>query len=195
MTNFFKTLSAAALLVVSAAALPAQETATEGTETSDELSMGQPALQPGQPYAREQFGDWTIRCLNNPEGDDPCQLYQLLTDAEGNEVAEINLFPLDGAGDAVAGANIVAPLGTFLTQGVTLSVDGGEARRYPFTFCNAGGCVARVGFTAAEVAQFKAGNSIAMTLVPYAAPDNRVDLTISLTGFTAAFDSGTPVQQ
>ncbi|RYG92374.1 invasion associated locus B family protein [Loktanella sp. IMCC34160] len=192
MTNIFKTLSAAALLAFSAGTLVAQETTTEETSTTADLSLGEPTLQPGQPYAREQFGDWTIRCLNNPEGDDPCQLYQLLTDANGNEVAEINLFPLDGAGEAAAGANIVAPLGTFLTQGVTLQVDGGEARRYPFTFCNAGGCVARVGFTAAEIAQFKAGNAVQMTLVPFAAPENRVELTISLTGFTAAFDSGTP---
>ena len=84
---------------------------------------------------------------------------------------------------------IVAPLETLLTEELTISVDGTAARRYPFTFCNQAGCVARIGFTAEEVAQFKAGNVAQLSIVPAAAPDQRVDLAISLTGFTAGYDS------
>ena len=111
----------------------------------------------GQPYERETFGDWSLRCVRAAEGPDPCQLYQLLLDAEGNAVAEISMFPLPEGGEAVAGATIVAPLETLLTEELTLSVDGAAARVYPFTFCTAAGCVARVGFTAEEVQQFRNG--------------------------------------
>ena len=100
----------------------------------------------------------------------------------------MSIFPLSGSGRAAAGATIVAPLETLLTQQLTLSVDGGAARRYPFTFCNTAGCVARVGFTAEEVAQFKRGNTGTIIMVPAAAPEEQVELTVSLSGFTAGFD-------
>jgi invasion protein IalB len=76
-----------------------------------------------------------------------------------------------------------------LTQQLTLQVDDGQARRYPFTFCNAAGCVSRVGFTSEEIALFKRGNAATIRMVPAAAPDQEVILSVSLTGFTAAYDN------
>ena len=189
----------------------AQETATDDATTTEEaapaveadpadgLSLGtllDDAAEPtvddlavGQPYVRGESGDWVYRCLKSEPGNaDPCQLYQLLNDSSGNSVAEISIFPLEGSGRAAAGATIVAPLETLLTQQLTLSVDGGAARRYPFTFCNTAGCVARVGFTAEEVAQFKRGNAATIVMVPAAAPDEAVELNVSLSGFTAGYD-------
>lgn len=157
-----------------------------------DLALGEPAdgePQVGQPYVREEFGDWSLRCLRTEDGNDPCQLYQLLLDQEGNAVAEISLFPLPEGREATAGAEIVAPLMTLLTEDLTMSVDGTAGRRYPFSFCNAAGCVARVGFTAEEIQQFKQGNAGLLSLVPAMAPDQRVDLTISLSGFTAGYDA------
>lgn len=187
----FKKIKVAALgaLLATASVATAQETTAD---PSDGFNLGTPAdgeLQPGQPYLADEFGDWAKRCLNNPEGDDPCQLYQLLLDAEGNQVAEFSMFPLPAGGRAAAGATIVAPLETLLTEALKLSVDGGTARIYPFTFCNAAGCVARVGFTPDEIALFKRGSSAQLVLVPAASPTSTVDLTISLSGFTAGFDS------
>ena len=207
-----KTTTTALLAFLVASPLIAQETGstteTEADTTTEApaaesdpaegLSLGEPLqaeatsaedLAPGQPYIRGESGDWLFRCLKSPEGEvDPCQLYQLLQDSEGNNVAEISIFPLPDSGRAAAGATIVAPLETLLTQQLTLSVDSGEARRYPFTFCNTAGCVARVGFTAEEVAQFKRGNTATLRMVPAAAPDQEVVLTVSLSGFTAGYD-------
>lgn len=143
--------------------------------------------QVGQQYVRETFTDWTLRCLKMPEGEtDPCQIYQLLRDSDGNAVAEISMVPLSG-GQAAAGATIVAPLETLLTEQITMRVDGGTARRFQFSFCNPAGCVARVGFTAEDVNLFRAGNSATLRIVPAAAPDAEVVVGISLAGFTAAF--------
>lgn len=167
------------------------ETEAEADPGSD-LDLGTPVdqgPQPGQPYIASTFDDWSLRCINNPDAADPCQLYQLLTDQDGNAVAEMTMFALPPGGRAAAGATIVAPLETLLTEQLTISVDGSAARRYPFTFCNAGGCVSRVGFTEAEVSQFKRGSNATLRLVPAGAPDQEVILNVSLIGFTAALEA------
>jgi invasion protein IalB len=72
---------------------------------------------------------------------------------------------------------------------MTLTIDGGKAKIYPFTFCANLGCIARIGFTAEEVAQFKKGAKAVMTIVPAAAPEQKVELDITLKGFTAGYDA------
>ncbi|WP_438957261.1 invasion associated locus B family protein [Cognatiyoonia sp.] len=195
----FKPISASLLAATLfwGSALVAQD-ATDDAEAVDEsgLSLGEEVQQAprepqvGEPFIGDVFGDWALRCLKaEPGRADPCQLYQLVNDDDGNSVAEISIFPIPNGNRAAAGATLVVPLETLLTQQVTLTIDGGTARRYPFTFCNAAGCVARVGFTAEEVALFKRGNNAEMRLVAAAAPDSEVKLDISLTGFTAGYDS------
>jgi len=191
-------------LIAAAASVSAQETTTEETaapvaeetaapEAAADLDMGTEVAAAdavGTPYIRDTFGDWSLRCLRAEEGqDDPCQLYQLLNDDAGNSVAEISMFPLPDGGRASAGATIVVPLETLLTEQLQISVDGSATRRYPFTFCNRAGCVSRVGFTQEEVNQFKRGSKATMRMVPAAAPEEEVVLDISLSGFTAGYDS------
>lgn len=200
-----KTLASAAL--IAALGLPAfaqentEEAATEEQpesvfnmgeevdENGDPVAPEPQEPQPGQQYLAEVFNDWALRCLKVEEGDDPCQIYQLLNDADGNSVAEIAIVSLPDSGQAVAGATIVVPLETLLTEQITLRVDGGQARRFPYNFCNVGGCVTRLGLTANDVALFKRGAEATLTMVPAAAPDQTVTVTMSLSGFTAAFDT------
>lgn len=186
MRLLFKPLSLAFALALSTAA-SAQET----TDPATGLDLGQPAqaTQAPQPYVKETFGDWQLRCLPNPEGEEPCQLYQLLMDGEGNQVAEVSFFRLPEGSRAALGANIVAPLETLLTQGLVIGVDEAEPRRFAFTFCNPGGCVARIGFSEEEVAQLKGGGVASMTLVPVGAADAPVILNMSLSGITAGIDA------
>jgi invasion protein IalB len=178
---------------------PATETpAAEGAAAdgvappAGDLSLGEEVNaepQVGDTYLADVQGDWEIRCVRTENGQDPCQLYQLLQDEDGNSVAEIGLFALPEGQQAAAGATIITPLETLLMQQVTIAVDGGTAKRYPFTFCSQVGCFSRVGFTADEVAAFKAGSQATLTIFPAAAPDQPVNLTISLTGFTAGYDA------
>ncbi|SIT79181.1 Invasion protein IalB, involved in pathogenesis [Yoonia rosea] len=170
----------------------AQETADETAPAAeDNLALGEPlGPQVGEPYEREVFGDWSLRCIKAEEGQqDPCNLYQLLTNDDGVAVAEFNLFPLPEGRRAAAGATVVVPLETLLTEQLTIAVDGQNARIYPITFCNRAGCVARIGFTQAEVDQFKRGSVATVRLVPAVAPDTEVVLDVSLTGFTAGFEA------
>lgn len=190
-----------ATLLTHGSAVAAQETTPEAAPAEDttpsDLALGEP-LGPkiGEPYVREEFGDWALRCIKAEEGsNDPCNLYQLLSNDDGVSVAEFNIFRLPEGQRAVAGATIVVPLETLLTQQLTISVDGANPRRYPFTFCNRAGCVARLGFTQEEVDEFKRGADASVRLVPAAAPTEEVVLTVSLSGFTAGFDSSDPATQ
>lgn len=204
MTDFRPILRATLILCLAAAPGFAQEATTAPSDAAaepetagpadpDALSLGEvvePSDAPGTTYVAAAFGEWEQRCVRAPEGaEDRCQLYQLLGDSEGNSVAEINIFGIEPGQQAVAGATIVTPLETLLTQQITVRVDQGTAKRYPFTWCGDIGCFARIGFTADEIAAFKRGNKATITIVPVAAPDRTVDLDLSLIGFTAGFDA------
>ncbi|WP_407650476.1 invasion associated locus B family protein [Anianabacter salinae] len=199
MTDILKPLSLAFLIAFAAPAIAQDETAdpapdatsAPNEEQSDPLalSMGEDQAELGQVYVAETFTDWEMRCVRTEAENDPCQLYQLLDDGQGNAVAEFNMFVLPEGNEAAAGATIVTPLETLLTSQITLVVDESQPRRYPFSWCAQIGCFARVGFTGDEVAQFKAGQVATLSIVPVAAPDQRVNISVSLSGFTAAYDA------
>lgn len=178
---------------------PAEPAAAPDTAVADDLSMG---VEPGTPgtglktvdtavvgetYLAANFDAWEQRCIKTADGSDPCQLYQLLKDQTGNAVAEFSLFGLPDGSKAAAGATVVVPLETLLTQNIVIAVDGGETKVYPFTFCAQIGCIARVGFTQAEVDSLMKGAKGVITIVPAAAPTEKVALDVSLAGFTAGF--------
>lgn len=212
MPRFLTTLSLIAALTSGSALLaqddtvkPAEEGATAETTTADTttdettagndaatgLDMGQEegVANIPQPYFGDAHGDWRLQCLPNPEGEDPCNLYQLLKDEQGTEVAEVVFFRLPSGGQAVAGATVTVPLETLLTAQLTIAVDGAKGKRYPFAFCSPVGCYARIGFTAQDIAAFKKGVSATVTLVPAPAPDQKVKLKMSLKGFTAGYNA------
>lgn len=156
----------------------------EALPTGTEEASGEPAV-----YVKETFGDWNLRCFRNANGEDPCQLYQLLKEAGGNPVAEFSVFRIEGQAPAVAGATAIVPLVTLLPEELKLSVDGANAKSYPYRVCTQAGCVAQMGLTADDIASFKKGKSVQMVLVPAQAPDQRVKIDISLSGFTAGYDA------
>lgn len=188
MTHLFRSLSLVALLALPVPALAqASDEGEDATPDPLNLNMGEPDIGVGDIYVEGEYTDWEIRCIKAQSGIDPCQLYQLIDDGQGNPVAEINMFPIFGEGQAAAGATVITPLETLLTQQLSLSVDGGAARAYPFTWCSQVGCFSRLGFTEAEVQQFRNGATANLIIVPVAAPDQRVRLEVSLSGFTAGF--------
>lgn len=157
-----------------------------GGELSTGASVDTAANEGPQIYVREEHGDWEVRCLEAPEGqDDPCQLYQRLSDQQGNPTADVNFFDLPDGGEIVAGATILTPLQTLLTAQVTMTIDGGEPRRYPYSFCDGSGCYSRMGFSAEDMAAFKRGAAAELIVVPALAPDQKAEIKMSLSGFTA----------
>lgn len=175
---------------------PAEAPAAEGAEATPAQPAAEPGLSMGtevandgvgSTYLQASFDDWEQRCIRTADGSDPCQLYQLLEDSDGNAVAEFSMFNLPDGGEAVAGATVIVPLETLLTENLMMAIDGTAAKVYPFTFCSNIGCISRIGFTAAEVEQFKKGAKAVLTIVPVVAPDQKVSVDLSLKGFTAGF--------
>jgi invasion protein IalB len=192
-----KTTRFSLALVAALAALPlsAQTTTEEAPAPSGDaaatgdLSLGQAVNEGGigDTYTAANFEEWEQRCVRTESGADPCQLYKLLKDTDGNNVAEFTIFGLPESAEspAVAGATFVAPLETLLTSGMRMQVDEGQSKVYPFTFCAEIGCVVRLGFTAEELDAMKKGANATISIVPFVAPDQNVKLTVSLKGFTA----------
>lgn len=191
----FRSLSLAALMAFSALPALSQETAPVEDLSLGTAANAAPAMltaetaQVGQGYLATTFDLWEQRCEKTADGKDPCELFQLLKDGEGNAVAELSMFALPAGGKATAGATVVVPLETLLTASLTIQIDTSEPKLYPFSFCTQIGCIARVGFTAEEVEQFKKGAKATVTVVPAAAPDTAVNLDVSLKGFTAGFEA------
>ncbi|MFD1511089.1 invasion associated locus B family protein [Lacimonas salitolerans] len=160
-----------------------------------ELSMGEEETDPnapGTPYLKEMVEDWAMECIRMPEGEEePCQLFQSLNDENDNLVSNVRIFKLPEGQRAAGGALIAVPLETLLTAQVTIRVDQGQAKRYPFAVCDQLGCYARIGFTAEEIAAFKRGFTATVSITPFVAPDEPINLNMSLKGFTAAFDKAT----
>jgi invasion protein IalB len=204
MSNPLFLLTAIAGLTVGGIALAQETTATEGADAPaanadiSVLDTGEPvndAASNDNTYVKATHGDWAVQCLRVQEGPEPCQMYQLLKDENGGNVAEVSIFRLINGGQVEAGGTFVVPLETLLTEKLNVRVDSGQAKRYDFSFCTTVGCYARVGFTVEDVASFRRGNVANVTIVPALAPDQRVNVTMSLTGFTAAYDEITALEQ
>ena len=174
---------------------PAAEPTAPAASNSIDEQLSFAETEVGKPYTRETIGAWEMRCLKVEQGEEPCQMYQLLDDGEGAPIAEVSMFRLPAGGKAIAGATIIVPLETALNAQFSVQVDGDKARRYPYSFCNPVGCYVRLGLTAADVAAFKRGKEATMVIVPAMAPDQKIDLKLSLAGFTASYDKVSVLEQ
>lgn len=195
MTKWLKTLPLLLALALAGPAMGQEEdTGDAAPNETDTLPLGQPVgPQPGQPYEKEVFTDWRIICARGPEDQETCNMQQLARDPQGNPVAQMSLVPLPAeAAPRAAAVEVVAPLETLLSGDLRIQVDDGEDRLYRFTFCNPEACFARFAFTQTEVDAFKAGGEATIKIVPLVAPDQLAEVTVSLRGFTAAYDSLVP---
>ncbi|MCA0043865.1 invasion associated locus B family protein [Celeribacter litoreus] len=179
------------------AALIALGTAAPVVAQDEELSTGVPVEaneNVGRTYLLETQGDWEIHCIKAPEGQpDPCSMYQLLKDASGAEIAEVTLFHL-GQENAEAAMTIITPLETNLTKMLSFYVDEENGRRYPFQFCTQGGCFVRAALPAEEIDLLKKGNNGQIS-ISQVSSQNPVNLTMSLTGFTAGYTRVTALNE
>ena len=184
-----------AFFLGSATLCHAQSTAGGGTgstvdQTFPIAPQGAEAVQQGQIYVANQYSDWSQRCVKGSSAEvEDCAMYQLLKDGDGNSVSEITILKLPSGGAAAAGVTVITPLGTLLTAGLGVDVPGGFQRSYPFTWCEAQGCVARFGLTQDELGDLKAGDFAIIQLTALAVPDVPILLEMSLSGFTAAWNS------
>ena len=170
MTRAIRALGAAlAAVVLSTGTVPAQE------QTA------------GQVVATH--GAWSVRCTG---GQELCVMSQVGKDGSGQDVIELQLRKLEGAtgpeGQPIPAAiQIVTPLGVLLPAGVRIKVDAQQARAAAYQVCTPEGCVVRQPLSADLLNEMRAGANAVITVI--AVPQQEVATTISLSGFTKAFDS------
>ncbi len=148
----------------------------------------QPTSPPPSPTLKATHGQWEVQCY----GPDDCIMVQLHKRTAETADAVFTIFRpkglTDNAGQPIlALAEIVVPLGVFLPGALGLQVDQNEPRAVPFERCIPDGCVVRAPIAPAMLEQMKVGGTAHIILSP--SPEDRVRLPISLSGFTAAFDS------
>ena len=142
------------------------------------------------PVVAATHGDWQVICSPEVEGQpQQCEMYQLLNDQNDSPIAEISIAALPLGAEFSAGATVTTPLETFLPTGMGFTIgDSDQMRREGFRVCTVVGCVVRMGLSVDEVDQLKAGSTATVTIAPFVAVNQPVDITVSLRGFTAAFD-------
>jgi invasion protein IalB len=170
---------------------PAAPAAPASPQAQPPAQTGDPAQSEIRIKLRETHGDWELRCAPD---ESECFMYQLARDQNGNPVAEINIVRLEEGSPAEAGVTVLTPLGTLLRPGLTLAVDDGERRSFPFLWCDASGCFSRFALGTEEVDALRQGTSARLTVFSVGAPQTPVDLSVSLVGFTAAISALEPIQ-
>ena len=89
---------------------------------------------------------------------------------------------------AVAAANIMVPLETLLTKKFQFAFSKEIIKEYPYSFCNKNGCLVRLGLLEEDVEAMKKGSSSKLSITHISNPESFINLDVSLTGFTAAFE-------
>ncbi|SIO17137.1 Invasion protein IalB, involved in pathogenesis [Rhodovulum sp. ES.010] len=162
---------------------------TAGTEDAAAAPTQTEAEQP-QAYVRDTFTDWRVICAPVADGREACTMQQLLLDANENAVSKVSIAALpDAAAPRVAGIEIATPLETLLSRGLRIQIDASEPWTVPFTYCRPDSCIAQFSVEGQQLDALKAGAEAAVAIIPLRAPDQPQEVTMSLSGFTAAFES------
>jgi len=160
------------------------------------LSLGKPLetiREPGEIYLAGNKGDWNVRCITgNPGEIDKCEMQQLLFLNKNTPVADISIFKLPEGERAIAAANVMVPLETLLTKKLRFAFSEGSVKEFPYSFCNQNGCLVRMGLLEEDIKAMKKGSSSKLSITHISSPEASINLSLSLNGFTAAFDAIRP---
>lgn len=180
----FAALTCAALAALALSVGAAVSQTTEGAAPAAEQGAEIP-----QPYLAATHGDWQVICQPVDAELETCEMYQLLVDAQQQPTAEISIAALPFGAEFVAGGTVTTPLETFLPTGLGFRIGEEEnIRLEQYRVCTVVGCIVRMGFSADEVERMKAGSTASYIITPFVAVDQPVEVTMSLSGFTAAFE-------
>lgn len=146
----------------------------------------QPDNKPKVKVTKHQ--DWTVRCQES--GQKQCEMTQLIKSPDNDKPIMRVLMGYPPQTQGKPAMIIIVPLGTRLPAGLQVSVDNGQAYNYPFQVCLQEGCRAAFKVSDALLGQLKNGHSATVSIV---GPKNRkIDLKLSLLGFTASSKAISP---
>ncbi len=154
-------------------------------------AMAQQAEQQQPPQLQNlkktQNGDWTLECGEVPGNNQRiCQMTQVINNPKtGKAIMQAVVIKPPGSPSAVM--RLIAPLGVWLRPGVGFNVDGGSAETVQFDFCLREGCIAQIAVSTGLANAMKRGSRGQISIQNIRR--QKLDLAMSLRGFTASFDS------
>lgn len=132
----------------------------------------------------EQFDDWEVRC---PADGAPgsCTMTQLINNPNSDQplMRVIMAYPPEIDTAAMV---FILPLGVRLAPGLQLTVDNGEPINFPYQVCQPQGCRADIPVSDSLRQQMRSGTTATLSII--GPRGERLDLPMSLMGFTAADD-------
>lgn len=179
MTNSLRQLARACVAVFALAAVAASAPAAAQNQAKPKAPKEE---------VKEKVGDWLIIC----QGEKLCFLEQIVKNKDGEAMVRMRVRKLPkpqvvGAQTILAEAQFLVPLNIFLPAEMGLRIDKSPILRTPYTRCVQIGCYAQPPLSETLVRQLKNGSaaSILMTIAP---GKPALNASMSLKGFTAAFD-------
>jgi invasion protein IalB len=187
-----------AALALSTVPLAAQ-TQEDGAPAKN--SFGPRAKKTGQMAQAQQqapevvatHGAWKIQCEMAPakpggEPEKQCGMVQTTRSEKSDKVGlTLVMVRAKQNGKDVTMMRIMAPIGVFLPTGIALEVDGGAIGRVPFTRCLPQVCIAFAEAQGPTLDKMRKGTNA--NFIIYEAPGVGVPMTISLSGFSAAYSA------
>jgi len=128
----------AALLIIGVA----DRTLADQASSTGAKPAGTPEVSPrGQGKTREiRYGDWRKLCFKAAGTKAVCRTTISGTWETGQIAFRIDLIERDG--DSTARLQMFLPVGLYLQAGVKLTIDQGNAYRFPYVWCLTNACVA-----------------------------------------------------
>lgn len=185
MTAFRIRAAAALWLAGVALGVPASAQQTEQPAPAQQAQPSQP-----RDVVKATHGAWEIHCI---DGTETCAIQQIGNTSDGKRAMQVTVERL--AGVEAQGQNIPAamtvrtPLGVLIPYLVRVQIDQGEVQQIPLVRCLPDSCVARAPLTQQAVDQLKRGGTAKFTFFL----SEEVPVTISLNGFTKAYDELKPI--
>ena len=161
-------------------------------EEADSLSIDDTMmseLQQTEPYIKERFENWTLKCIKPVNSIERCEANQIIFNQKQQPVAEISIIKMPKGQVAAAAATIIVPLETILSEGLVLAIQELEPKRYQFKFCNSLGCYSQIGLTDDEVEALKKKEKASIVLKHISSGDQQIVIPMSLNGFTKTFSN------
>ncbi len=134
----------------------------------------------------QQFQDWEVRCPTGAQAPaNACTMTQLVNNPDSDQplMRVVMAYPPEIDGPAMV---FILPLGVRLAPGLQLTIDNGEPINFPYQVCQQQGC--RADLPVKESLRQKMRNGSTATVSLIGPRGERLDLPVSLLGFTAAND-------
>jgi invasion protein IalB len=139
-------------------------------------------------HSQEQASRWGTNCISLGRDTVPqCSMNHTVSVQETGQVlfSVTVRIPIEASQQPYI--DIVAPLGFYLVDGLTMTVGNVAFAKLPILRCDANGCYAGAVLSKDQLNQLKQGQAFTIMFAPKAGQATQVD--VPLTGFTSAFDS------